>query len=78
MKNGRVFVTPYLPFGWFDSPPGINRLIGIVWLETLFYPSTVSVDLSDEVRRFYSLFYQVDLTDDQTASLLKDTPTGSK
>ncbi len=35
VKDGRVFVQPSLPFGWFDSPPGVNRLIGLRWLETL-------------------------------------------
>lgn len=71
VKNGRVFVTPSLPFGWFDSPPGINRLIGISWLEHLFYPKQFTDDLKAEVRDFFKLFYQVDLTDDQLATLLK-------
>ncbi|MFP3544639.1 iron ABC transporter substrate-binding protein [Rhizobium sp. SIMBA_035] len=71
VKNGRVFVTPSLPFGWFDSPPGINRLIGIAWLERLFYPTVFTGDLKAEVRDFFKLFYQVDLTEDQLATLLK-------
>jgi len=71
VKNDRVFVTPNLPFGWFDSPPGINRLIGISWLEHLFYPSQFTGDLKADVREFFTLFYQVDLTDDQLATLLK-------
>jgi iron complex transport system substrate-binding protein len=71
VKNGRVFVTPSLPFGWFDSPPGINRLIGIAWLERLFYPKVFTCDLKAEVRDFFKLFYQVDLTEDQLATLLK-------
>lgn len=71
VKNGRVFVTPSLPFGWFDSPPGINRLIGIAWLERLFYPKVFTGDLKAEVRDFFKLFYQVDLTEDQLATLLK-------
>jgi iron complex transport system substrate-binding protein len=78
VKNKRVFVTPSLPFGWFDSPPGINRLIGIAWLEKLFYPQAFSDDLSAEVRAFYKLFYQVDLTDDQVATLLKGALAGSQ
>jgi iron complex transport system substrate-binding protein len=71
VKNGRVFVTPSLPFGWFDSPPGINRLIGIAWLERLFYPKVFTGDLKAEVRDFFKLFYQVDLTEEQLATLLK-------
>ncbi|RDJ15808.1 iron ABC transporter substrate-binding protein [Rhizobium grahamii] len=71
VKQGRVFVTPSLPFGWFDSPPGINRLIGIAWLEKLLYPDVFTADLSGEVREFYKLFYQVELTDEQLAALIK-------
>lgn len=78
VKNKRVFVAPSLPFGWFDSPPGINRLIGIAWLEKLFYPATFSEDLSAEVRTFYKLFYQVALTDDQVTALLKGALTESQ
>ncbi|MDL2404708.1 ABC transporter substrate-binding protein [Rhizobium calliandrae] len=71
VKDGRLFVQPSLPFGWFDSPPGVNRLVGIRWLETLLYPQLFKNDLSSDVRGFYKLFYQVDLTDDQLAALLK-------
>ena len=78
VKDNRVFVTPNLPFGWFDSPPGINRLIGISWLEHLFYPKQFSGDLKADVREFFTLFYQVDLTDDQLAMLLKGSGAQSK
>lgn len=78
VKNNRVFVTPNLPFGWFDSPPGINRLIGISWLEHLFYPKQFTGDLKADVREFFALFYQVDLTDDQLAMLLKGSGAQSK
>ncbi|AYG57836.1 ABC transporter substrate-binding protein [Rhizobium jaguaris] len=71
VKDGKLFVPPSLPFGWFDSPPGVNRLIGIRWLETLLYPQLFKNDLSADARGFYKLFYQVDLTDDQVAALLK-------
>ena len=78
VKNNRVFVTPNLPFGWFDSPPGINRLIGISWLEHLFYPKQFTGDLKADVREFFTLFYQVDLTDDQLAMLLKGSGAQQK
>ena len=78
VKDNRVFVTPNLPFGWFDSPPGINRLIGISWLEHLFYPKQFTGDLNADVREFFTLFYQVDLTDDQLAMLLKGSGAQSK
>lgn len=70
LKSGKVYVTPNLPFGWFDAPPGINRLIGLTWLEQLFYPEVFKVDIDKQVREFFNLFYQVELTDAQVAELL--------
>ena len=72
VKDGNVYVTPTLPFGWFESPPGVNRLIGISWLEALFYPKAFQVDLKGDVQAFFKLFYQVELTDAQLDGLLKD------
>ncbi len=78
VKDGRVFVAPGLPYGWFDSPPAINRLIGVAWLQKLFYPTSFKADLRTETRDFYKLFYQVDLSDEQLATLLKGALPSSK
>jgi iron complex transport system substrate-binding protein len=32
VHEGHAFVVPSLPFGWFDEPPSINRLLGLAWL----------------------------------------------
>ncbi|WP_242612538.1 ABC transporter substrate-binding protein [Corticibacter populi] len=32
VRSRQVLQVPYLPFGWVDGPPGINRLIGLRWL----------------------------------------------
>ena len=37
----RVYLSPHLPFGWFDFPPGANRLLGIWWAGKLLYPDTL-------------------------------------
>lgn len=70
VKAGRVHVTPSLPFGWIDSPPGINRLVGVSWLEHTLYPETSPTAIDEEVRTFFKLFYQVELSDAQLATLL--------
>jgi iron complex transport system substrate-binding protein len=72
VKGGNVFAAPSMPFGWFDSPPGINRLIGIRWLEAVLYPETFDIDLKTDVRKFFKLFYQVDVSETQLDMLLKD------
>jgi len=29
VHDGRIYLAPNLPYGWFDAPPGVNRLIGV-------------------------------------------------
>ncbi|MFC0407005.1 ABC transporter substrate-binding protein [Roseomonas elaeocarpi] len=36
VREGRIAVAPVLPFGWVDSPPSVNRLLGLAWLPILF------------------------------------------
>ncbi|MFD2237594.1 iron ABC transporter substrate-binding protein [Aureimonas populi] len=72
VENGRVFRAPALPFGWFDAPPGINRLIGVSWLASVLYPDRFEDDLRGETAEFYRLFYRVDLTEEQLDTLLAD------
>lgn len=77
VETGRVYRAPTLPFGWFDTPPGVNRLMSAAWLASVLYPEHVDIDLAGETRDFYSLFYQVELTDEQIDTLLSDTQGGS-
>ena len=32
VRDGRVHLSPKMPFGWVDFPPCVNRLIGLRWL----------------------------------------------
>jgi iron complex transport system substrate-binding protein len=75
VKAKRVFLAPGLPFGFVDFPPSVNRLIGLTWLLHTLYPEQAPGDLRAQVRDFYHLFYQVDLTDADLARLL-DAPGG--
>lgn len=70
VRENRVYLTPSLPFGWIDGPPGVNRLIGVRWLAARLYPSLFPADLRDAAREFYSLFYGAQLGDDTLAQLL--------
>ena len=70
----RVHLSPLLPFGWIDRPPSLNRLIGLRWLLGLFHPDAANIDLRREVRRFYRLYYQVDLDDAALSALLQPAP----
>jgi iron complex transport system substrate-binding protein len=70
VHNSRVFLAPNLPYGFIDSPPSINRLVGLIWLLHTFYPEAASGDLRRQVRDFYHLFYQVDVGDADLDRLL--------
>ncbi|MFZ3323026.1 MAG: iron ABC transporter substrate-binding protein [Usitatibacter sp.] len=72
VRKKRVYLSPHLPFGWFDFPPGANRLIGLIWLSDILYPATFEHDLKKEVARFYRLFYQQEPTAAQIESLLSE------
>jgi len=68
----RVYRAPSLPWGWFDSPPGANRLIGLRWLAVLLYPDRFTDDLRAVTRDFYRTFYHVELSAQQADRLLRD------
>jgi iron complex transport system substrate-binding protein len=70
VRNGRVHLSPRLPFGWVDFPPSVNRVIGLWWLAKILYPAQFPEDLKSITRDFYARFYHVNLTDRQLDGLL--------
>lgn len=58
-QTGAVYEVPTVPFGWCDRPPGPNRFIGLRWMAWRMYPTKVTWNMRDEVRRFYALFYHI-------------------
>ena len=73
VKEKRVYRAPTLPFGWFDSPPGVNRLMAVTWLTGVLYPGLAEIDLRQKTSEFYRLFYGVDLSAGQLDELLADS-----
>lgn len=59
VRDGRVHLSPKLPFGWVDFPPSVNRVIGLWWLAKLLYPAKFPEDIRQLTRDFHTLFYQV-------------------
>src|SRR5262245_33021445 len=70
VQDKRIYLAPNLHYGWFDAPPGVNRLIRVRWLTSILYPKQFPENLQATTRQFYKLFYQVELTDEQVAMLL--------
>jgi iron complex transport system substrate-binding protein len=70
VRDGRVHLSPVLPFGWIDRPPSLNRIIGLDWMAATFYPDRYQIDLRARTRDFYRLWYHLDLTEAQLDRLL--------
>ncbi len=70
MRDGRVHLAPKLPFGWVDSPPSVNRLIGLWWLGKILYPDLFKEDMRELTRDFYTKFYRVTPNDAQIDRVL--------
>jgi len=70
VRDGRVHLSPKMPFGWVDFPPSVNRLIGLRWLGRILYPELFPEDMRALTRAFYQRFYHVALTDAQIDHVL--------
>ncbi len=57
VREGRVHLSPKMPFGWVDFPPSVNRLIGLRWLARILYPDKFLEDMRTLTRDFYTIFY---------------------
>ena len=70
VRDGRVHLSPKMPFGWIDFPPSVNRLIGLRWLAKILYPDKVSEDIRAQTREFYAMFYHRTPSDAQIDNVL--------
>ncbi len=42
VREGHAYIAPTLPFGWFEEPPSINRLLGLLWTEHYADPTALA------------------------------------
>lgn len=76
VQDGRVYTMCQTPFSWLDRPPAVNRFIGLQWLTNLLYPEAYDIDIVEETKSFYRVFYHRDLTDEQVKDLLGNSYQG--
>lgn len=70
VRERRVHLSPKLPFGWIDFPPGVNRLPGLWWLGKVVFPDAFPEPLAPIAMDFYRLFYGVQPSEAQIARVL--------
>jgi iron complex transport system substrate-binding protein len=71
---GRVYEWPALPYGWGSRPPSVNRLPGVVWLAYVLAGRPFDTEFRDDIRRIFSDFYHLDLTERQLRTLIALQP----
>ena len=69
VQNGKVYLVPSMPHGFIDTPVCSNRIIGLWYLASIFYPQA-GIDIVEKTREFYSLFYGADISVDQAQKIL--------
>ena len=74
VKAGEVYQIPFLPYGWFDRPPGTNRILGTIWTAHLLYPHIFTYDMEAVTREYFRLFFHHELTEEQLRGILYPDP----
>ncbi|MGD9953246.1 MAG: iron ABC transporter substrate-binding protein [Burkholderiales bacterium] len=78
VRTKRVHLSPHLPFGWFDFPPGANRIVGLYWAGKLLYPARFPEDLRATAAEFYERFYHRRPSEAQLDALLGEAGVGPR
>ncbi len=74
VKSNKIYQVPWRPFGWIDRPPGMNRLIGYLWLSNLLYPDKMNIDIVDVSREFFKTFYHYDMSEAEALEITNPQP----
>ena len=73
VKNKKVYEVPTGPYEWLDRPPSIQQTLGILWLGNLLAPDIYDFDMTAETKKFYSLFWGSELSDDDVKVMLANS-----
>ncbi len=72
VKQKKVYLVPKVPFNWIDRPPSFMRLLGIHWLSSIMYKDIYTKDINKEIKTFYKLFFNVNLSDEVLKNITKN------
>lgn len=65
VQNKRVYLVPNTPFNWVDRPPSFMRILSAHWVASRLYPKQYCHSIQDKVKEFYTLFFNVTLSDEE-------------
>ncbi|WP_373840252.1 ABC transporter substrate-binding protein [Methanospirillum sp.] len=70
VKSGSIYHVPIGGF-WWDRPSPESPL-GFLWLAKTLYPEKFAdIDMKSEMKKFFTKFYEYDLSDDEIEQVLK-------
>ena len=70
VQSQRVLRVPSKPYDWMGRPPSVNCFMGLSWLAARLYPEESGINLHEEMKMYYRLFYHYELDDVECAALL--------
>ncbi|NLP44306.1 MAG: ABC transporter substrate-binding protein [Peptococcaceae bacterium] len=70
VKNKEVYEIPSAPYDWINRPPSVVRFIGVKWLSSLLYPDIIDLNIREDIKEFYSLFFNYEITEAEIEELL--------
>jgi len=77
VKNRAIYKAPTGAF-WWDRPSP-ESILGIIWLSKILYPQRMQdIDLKQETKEFYKIFYDYELSDSEYLSFIDETLTTQK
>lgn len=63
--NDRYVEVPSVPYNWMNMPPSVQRYLGLIWLTEELYPEYCDYDVKSEIKEYFKLFYDCDLSDEE-------------
>lgn len=70
VQSQRILRVLSKPYDWMGRPPSVNRFIGLSWLAARLYPEESGINLHEEMKMYYRLFYHYELNDAECDALL--------
>lgn len=70
VKEGKVYEVPGIPYDWINRPPSVNRIIGIKWLANILYPDKYEINIKQEIKDFFKIYYSYEITDEEIEEIL--------
>lgn len=70
IEQDAYYEVPVGPYNWMGFPPGVQRLLGMLWMGKVLYPDEADYDMYEETARNFELLYHCSLTREQYDALV--------